>query len=135
MACHLHRGDKMKTPNRVVFVLLVVEKSPTISYKSLELVAEESGKERKFDLFWYYEAFVKYDGDMIPVYVNVGRARNDGSYHIYDLTQTIRDTAHRLNDVERPVGYALGNGISNDGIPQNLEIVNRGSIASKSPTV
>ena len=35
---------------------------------------------------------------------------NDGKYHIYDITNRIRDTAHRINGVERPKpneGYAL----------------------------
>ena len=85
---------------------------------------EDSKKEGKFDYFWYYRTFVLYDNETIPVYVNVGKARNDSSYHIYDITQKIRDTAHRVYDVGRPVGYAILNGISNKSIPDYAEKVN-----------
>ena len=87
-----------------------------------KLVAEEnSTKDRKFDYFWYYEASVKFGKETFPIYVNVGRAKNDSSYHIYDLTKKIRDTAHRVYGVERPVGNALLNDISIDMVPQDSD--------------
>lgn len=103
------------------------EKAAQISHikeivESAKLVAEEvSAKENKFSHFWYYEAHALYEGEPISLYVNVGQARNAPSYHIYDITKKIRDTAHRVNDVGRPVGYALENGISDNSIPQNSE--------------
>lgn len=116
-AQHIARNAGDKKTTEISHIKQIIEVA--------QLVAEEeSAKDRKFDYFWYYETFVKYDGEMIPVYVNVGRARNDSSYHIYDLTQKIRDTAHRVNDVERPKpneGYALENGISNNSVPQTGE--------------
>jgi hypothetical protein len=90
------------------------------------LVAEESSvKDGKFDHFYYYEVAVKYDGETYPIYLNVGKARNDATYHLYDITQKLRDTAHRVNDVGRPVGNALKNGISNTSIPNTTENVNK----------
>ena len=90
--------------------------------EAAELVAEEaSTKENKFSHFWYYEAHALYEGEPISLYVNVGQARNASSYHIYDITKKIRDTAHRVYDVGRPVGHALLNGISGTSIPQNSE--------------
>lgn len=31
----------------------------------------------------------------------MGKAKNDSTYHLYDITQKLRDKAHRINDVER----------------------------------
>ena len=81
----------------------------------------------KFDSFYYYETTVKFREEIFPVYLNVGKAKNDGKYHIYDITNKIRDTADRINGLERPKpneGYALKNGISTKSIPQNSENVN-----------
>lgn len=97
--------------------------------ESAELVAEEnSTKDKKFDYFWYYEAVLRYGKETFPIYVNVGRSRYDGTYHLYDLTQKLRDTAHRTNGVGRPVGYALENGISNNRVTQPDPIVNTHSM-------
>lgn len=94
-----------------------------------ELVAEEkSSKEHKFDYFYYYQTFVKYKKEKFAIYVNVGRARNDASLHIYDITQKLRDTAHRINDVGRPVGNALKSSISINSIPDNESTVNNNSM-------
>lgn len=91
--------------------------------KNARLYAQDVNVDHnKFDLFYYYEATVKYDGETFPVYLNIGRAKNDGKYHIYDITNKIRDTADRINGLERPKpneGYALKNGISNSSIHQN----------------
>ena len=93
--------------------------------ENAQLVAEEvSTKDRKFDYFWYYEAMAKYKAETLPIYVNLGRARNGEGYHIYDLTNKLRDTAHRVNDVGRPVGNALENGISIDSISNLAEKIN-----------
>ncbi len=80
----------------------------------------------KFDLFYYYKMDVSFEGENFPIYLNVGRAKNDGKFHIYDITNKIRDTADRINGLERPVGNALTNGIPNNRIPQNSENVNLG---------
>ena len=79
--------------------------------------AESVGKERP-----RYE--VSYEGEVFPVYLNVGRAKNDGTYHIYDVTQKIRDTANRINGFERPKpneGYAQENDVSTHSIPDSGE--------------
>ncbi len=44
-----------------------------------------------------------------------------------DITQKLRDTAHRVNDVGRPVGNALENDISNNSISISSENVNNES--------
>ena len=97
--------------------------------KVSELYARDFNVEHnKFDRFYYYKANVIYEGETFPIYLNVGRATNDGKYHIYDITNKIRDTADRINGLERPKpneGYALTNGISNNSIPQESEDVNR----------
>ena len=90
--------------------------------QSASLYAEDNDVEHnKFNSFCYYQTTVKYGDEIFPIYINVGKAINDGKYHIYDITKKIRDTAHRVNDVERPKpneGYALENGISNTKVPQ-----------------
>ena len=76
---------------------------------------------------------VNYDGKTFPVYINVGRAINDGSYHIYDITEKVRDTASRINGLERPKpneGYALKNDVSTNIIPDSTGKSN--SISEKS---
>ncbi len=84
--------------------------------KNAQKVAETNNVEHdKFDYFKYYEAFVKYGGEKFPIYVNVGRAINDKNFHIYDITEKIRGTAHRLNDVGR---------VYNDLRPENSPSIN-----------
>lgn len=56
---------------------------------------------------------------IMEVYLNVGRATNDKTYHIYDITKKIRDTADRINGLERPKeteGNALESGIYNNRV-------------------
>ncbi len=92
--------------------------------ESAELVAEEnSTKDKKFDHFWYYEAVLKYGKETFPIYVNVGRSRYQGTYHLYDLTQKLRDTAHRINGVGRPVGDTLKSDISNPSVTDVTPVV------------
>lgn len=78
-------------------------------------------KHNKFNYFCYYKTKVQFENSIYPLYLNVGRGINDGKYHIYDITKKIRDTAGRINGLERPKpneGYALENGISNSSISQ-----------------
>ncbi len=98
------------------------------------LVAEEdSTKVGKFDQFYYYEAHVRIGEETYPIYLNVGRSKYDGTYHIYDITQKLRDTAHRLNGVGRPVGYALEAVSPNDSIRNSTENVKENSTADDIP--
>lgn len=108
------------------------EKKATVIFELKELIQksqlfaeERSTKERKFDYFYYYKVNVKYGKDIFPIFVNVGRARNDATYHIYDITQKLRDTAHRVNDVERlEKSDALKNSISENSLSYSLNNVN-----------
>lgn len=97
--------------------------------ENADLYAEDKNVEHnKFDYFCYYRADVKYGEDQFPVYLNVGRGKNDGKYHIYDITNKIRDTADRINGLERPKpneGYALTSGISKNSIRNPGETVNK----------
>ena len=90
------------------------------------IATENSVDNNKFRNFRYYEASVRYHDKTFPVYVNVGIAKNDGSYHIYDITHKLRATAHRLNDVGRVnQTYALeAVPLTKDSIPDNPEKVN-----------
>ena len=79
----------------------------------------------KFDRFLYYRALAKYHDEQFALYLNVGRGFNDKKYHLYDITKQIRDTADRINGLERPKpneGYALTNGISNKSIPLETDL-------------
>lgn len=117
-AQHMARGAGTKKTMAISHIKEIVE--------SAELVAEEeSTKENKFSHFWYYEAHALYEGEPISLYINVGQARNAPSYHIYDITKKIRDTAHRIYDVGRPVGHAILNGISDKSISHPEDFVNR----------
>lgn len=101
-----------------------------------KLVAtEKSVDNNKFRDFRYYEASVRYHDKTFPVYINVGIAKNDGSYHIYDITHKLRATAHRLNGVGRVTQtYALeAVPLTPDIIPDNTEKVNTVSEKSDNP--
>ena len=96
--------------------------------ESARLYAEEMNPEHnKFNYFCYYKANVSYEGETFPVYLNVGRAKNDGSYHIYDVTKKIRDTANRIDGFERPKpneGYAQEIDVSTTSISDSSEKIN-----------
>lgn len=68
----------------------------------------------------------------MDVYFNIGRGKYDGKFHFYDLTNKIRDTARRINGVERPRGFLSENGISDISIFKKNEIVNTSSEKSSS---
>ena len=105
-ARHISSGALTKKTAEISEIKRLVE--------TARLVADESATHSKFNYFKYYEALVRYRGDTFPVYLNVGREKNTGVYHLYDLTQKLRDTAHRINDVERARGLRSGNGISSE---------------------
>ncbi len=90
-----------------------------------KLFAEDKNVEHnKFKYFCYYQSFVKYKNEIFPLYLNVGLGINDSKYHLYDVTKKIRDTANRINGLERPIpneGYALENGISDIIIPDSAK--------------
>ena len=95
--------------------------------ENAQLYAEDTNADHnKFSEFLYYEAVVKYRNEQYPLYLNVGLAKNDKTYHIYDITKKIRDTANRINGLERPSneGNALESDISDNRIPQNPQFVN-----------
>ena len=93
--------------------------------ESADLIAEEaSKKEGKFKHFYYYEAQVKYRNESFPVYLNVGVTRNDGSSHIYDITQKLRDTAQPVAVGRLSQSFALGNGISDNSVSDSSTNVN-----------
>ena len=96
--------------------------------ESAILYAEDlKAEHKKFNQFLYYKADVRFKGEEFPLYVNVGKAKNDGSFHIYDITKKIRDTADRINGLERPnqnEGNALESDISNNSIRNSNGIVN-----------
>lgn len=54
----------------------------------------------------------------------MGKAKNDGTYRLYDITHKIRDTAHRFNDVGRLQEFLPANSISTDKVTQNMKNVN-----------
>ncbi len=83
---------------------------------------------KKFSKFRYYELPVRYEGKLSFVTLNVGKGKNDGKYHIYDLTEPKeRNTPNRINGFVRPVGNALRKGVSNYSIPNSTETVNKNS--------
>ncbi len=81
----------------------------------------------KFDYFAYYFAPVRYKGKMYNVIVNVGRAKNDGVFHLYDLTNDIKNKriAGRLSGLSGPVGNRITNDSHNVTIHSSSENVNK----------
>ena len=75
----------------------------------------------KFNYFRYYEAIVRFEDDIFPIYLNVGRGKNDNRFHLYDITHKLRDTAGRINGLGRLREFRPANGISNNSISQTSE--------------
>ena len=104
-----------------------IAKIKEIIQKARIYAQDTNAEHNKFNQFFYYVANVRIGVETFPVYLNVGKAKNDGTYHIYDITNKIKDTADRINGLERPKpneGYALKNGISNNSISQISQNVN-----------
>lgn len=98
---------------------------------AVKLAEDTNVIHNKFDYFAYYGINVEFEGKRFALFLNVGRAKNDGQYHIYDITEKLRDTANRINGLERPKpneGYALKNDVSTDIIDQNKSTVNSKSM-------
>ena len=97
--------------------------------ETAQLYAQDDNVEHnKFSQFLYYEVIVKYNGEKYPLYINVGLSKYDKTYHIYDITKKIRDTANRINGLGRlslNESDALENGISSISVPQESDSVKR----------
>lgn len=89
----------------------------------------------KFDYFAYYFAPVRYKGKMYNVIVNIGRAKNDGVFHLYDLTNDIKNKriAGRLSGLSGPVGNRITNDSHESTIRSSSENVNRYSVDDDLP--
>ena len=75
---------------------------------------------------------MKYGDDTFELFLNVGRDKNGGELHIYDISNRYknRDTANRQSNLERPKpneGYAIKNDVSTDNIQSSIENVKRNS--------
>ncbi len=123
-ARHIAHGAASQKTAEIAEIKQLVEKA--------ELYATDSEADHpKFQEFYYYRATVKWGNDVFSIYLNVGRAKNDGNYHLYDITKKIRDTADRINGLERPKsneGYAYINGVSDINVAQNAPDVNTHSM-------
>lgn len=77
----------------------------------------------KFDAFSYYKIKVAYEGNQFEILINVGRAKNDKTYHIYAITNYNEKGAVGLlkNNPSRPVGNAIKDGSFNTIIRENSE--------------
>lgn len=72
----------------------LIQKAPFIE----EINAQHS----KFNTFAYYGAIIKVGEEEYPLLVNVGKAINDGKYHLYALTKDNRGRiANRINGLAR----------------------------------
>ena len=61
------------------------------------------------------------EDDIFPIYLNVGRGKNDNRFHLYDITHKLRDTADRVNGLGRLREFRPENGISDNSISQTSE--------------
>ena len=89
--------------------------------RALPYAEIKKAEHNKFSEFRYYKAIVKYNEDIMPIYFNLGKGKNDGIFHLYDITQRIRDTANRLNGLGRLREFRPGNGISQTDDITNTE--------------
>ena len=92
--------------------------------KSAVLFAEDYTEHKKFNYFRYYAVNVKHGNDEFPIYLNVGRGKNDKLFHLYDITKKIRDTANRINGFEGLHEFPSINSISVNSISNSPKNVN-----------
>ena len=118
-----HKADELKTAELSNLKKLV---------ESAVLVSEtDRVTHKKFDAFSYYAITIKFNDQSYDILINVGRAKNDGSHHIYDITKNNikkeeSPTGH-LPVWSRPVGHAITNDSSINSIPDSEENVNTSS--------
>ena len=128
-ALHIANKAASKKISQISKIKEIIEKA--------KLYAEDNNVEHnKFDYFCYYRAFVRVGEETVTVYLNVGKGISDGKYYIYDITNKIRDTAHRINGVERPKpneGYAQKNDISTYSITSIKEKINTSDEKNSKP--
>ena len=79
----------------------------------------------KFTDFHYYAVSVKYEGEVLDLWLNIGVAKNDGKNHLYAITNQSDKIKEKnrppITAWSRPVGNAIQNDSSNTSIPQNSE--------------
>ena len=80
--------------------------------------SEYNVEHKKFIDFHYYDVSARYNGETYNLWLNVGVAKNDGTNHIYAITNKEAPTN---NGVSRPVGYAIQNASSTNSISQTEE--------------
>ena len=84
-----------------------------------------SVEHKKFTEFHYYAITVKYGTDEMDLLLNVGVAKNDGSSHLYSITDNKREAPTHYG-VSGPVGNRIKSASPNNSIPQNGGNVNVG---------
>lgn len=93
---------------------------------------------KKFSAFSYYSVDVLFDGNNLPIKINVGKSKTAGDYHIYDLTpDKNRRAAHEASPhVARVTGTgALKNSSSEDSISHSPEKSNISEENSPKPSL
>ena len=82
--------------------------------------SEEKVEHNKFSGFHYYTIDVTLGKETFPLWINVGVAKNDGTNHIYAITNKTEEAPTHYG-VSRPVGNAIQNASSTDSISQNKQ--------------
>ncbi len=114
-----HKADDVKTAE-LVNLKEIVEKA------DFSHIAENVNH-NKFDRFYYYSLTVKMGSDSCDILINIGRTKNDGIHHIYDITKDNkkrRSANQSPTGLSRPVGNAMKNASSIDSITENSQNVN-----------
>ena len=80
-------------------IILLQKRLEEIIKTSRLSATDDNVVHNKFDYFYYYESKVRYKNKTFSLFLNIGRAKNDGVYHMYDITDRSkkRDTAGHNN--------------------------------------
>ena len=111
-----HKADDVKTAELSNLKQIV---------ETAELFAEtQKVSHNKFDAFSYYAVTVSFNNQNFDIVVNVGRSKNNGTYHIYDITKKRRTANQSSTGLSRPGGNAIKNSSSINSISDFGENVN-----------
>ena len=115
-------ADKLKAKANIIRIAELSNLKELVEQSEL-LLDDTPVDHPKFDKVSYYKIKVDFEGNSFDIIINVGRAKNDHSYHIYAITNyNEKRFAGRVRGLSSPVGNWKINESSTTIIRENSEM-------------